>query len=225
LSAGSSRDDEGITRKPAPSESLRAASEEADAANRAWDSFSHVLGHDLRAPLRCIDGFGQALLEDHGDKLGDEGREYLRYIREAAREMVELIDALVTLSQVTRSAMHVSQIDLSAVARRTIARLCATNCDRHVETIIAPDLVAVGDSEQLGLAIEHLLGNAWKFTSKCALARIEFGASVVDGEQAYFVRDNGVGFDQAYASKLFGLFQRLHPPGELPGAGSGLAIA
>jgi signal transduction histidine kinase/CheY-like chemotaxis protein len=219
-----SGDAESSARQAGQNESPTAAVDAADRASREWDRLSHLLAHELRAPLRCIDGFGQALLEDYGDKLAEEGREQLRYIREAAREMAELIDGLVTFSGLSRCAMHQAQVDLSELARRTLARLSAANPDRQVKTIVARDLLAVGDGDQLGLVIDHLLGNAWKFTSRCALARLQFGATAVNGEQVYFVRDNGAGFDKAYSAKLFEIFQRLHLPDEFPGVGCGLAI-
>jgi light-regulated signal transduction histidine kinase (bacteriophytochrome) len=204
-------------------DSLQAARAAADAANRELESFSHLLAHDLRAPLRCIDGFGEALLEDYADKLGDEGREQLRFMREAAQEMAALIDGLLTLSRVTRSEMRRDPVDLAALARLVVAQLRNDEPDRFVETIIADDLVAPGDCGLLRLVLENLLGNAWKFTSKCALPRIEFGATAENGQRTYFVRDNGVGFDMVYADKLFEVFQRLHSPGEFEGTGIGLA--
>lgn len=196
---------------------------ELQALNKELESFSYSVSHDLRAPLRAIDGFGQALLEDCADRLDDTGRGYLDRIRRGAQRMGVLIDDLLKLSRVTRTELVLDAVDLSAMAE-TIARdlqQCAPQ--RAVEFVIAPRLRAQGDPRLLRIALENLLGNAWKFTAGRIPARIEFGRTDDNGEPAYFVRDNGAGFDMAYAGKLFGAFQRLHDAARFPGTGIGLA--
>ena len=204
-------------------ESLQEAKAAAETANRELEAFSYSVAHDLRAPLRGIDGFSQALLEDYHDKLDDEGRKHLRFVRESAQHMAELIDDLLKLSRVTRREFRQESSDLSSLARGVLAQLQRAEPDRKVETIIADGLVVQGDSRLLKVALENLLGNAWKFTSKLPHARIELGSTAGNGHAAYFVRDNGAGFDQAYAGKLFGVFQRLHAASEFEGTGIGLA--
>ncbi len=194
-----------------------------EGANRELESFSYSVAHDLRAPLRSIDGFSQALLEDCNDQLDDQGRKYLRFIRESAQHMAELIDDLLTLSRVTRSELHREPVDLSALALAAMTRLQRAQPGRKVAMVIREGLGAEGDPRLLAVVFDNLFGNAWKFTSKCEGGRIEFGASSNDGHPAYFVRDNGAGFDMAFASKLFGVFQRLHTAAEFEGTGVGLA--
>jgi two-component system, NtrC family, sensor kinase len=194
-----------------------------EGANHELESFSYSVAHDLRAPLRSIDGFSQALLEDYNDKLDDGGKKYLRFIRESAQHMAQLIDDLLTLSRVTRSELHREPVDLSALALATITRLQRANPDRKVEIVIQERLAREGDPRLLAVVFDNLLGNAWKFTSKREAGRIEFGATSNGGPPAFFVRDNGAGFDMAFASKLFGVFQRLHAATEFEGTGVGLA--
>ncbi|HXG14674.1 MAG TPA: PAS domain S-box protein [Calidithermus sp.] len=196
---------------------------ELEAANRELEAFSYSVSHDLRAPLRAIDGFSQALLEDCEPVLDERGRDHLRRIRAATRRMGELIDDLLALARVTRQEMRRERVDLSAVARSVVAQLRRAEPTRRVEVVIAEGLAAEGDPHLLRLVLENLLGNAWKFTAREPEARIEFGALDEGGRPAFFVRDNGVGFDMAYAHKLFGPFQRLHPTSEFPGTGIGLA--
>jgi two-component system NtrC family sensor kinase len=195
---------------------------ELEAKNEELESFSYSVAHDLRAPLRAIDGFGLALLEDYADKLDQEGRQYLTYVRESAQQMARLIDDLLALSRVTRGEFQRAPADLSAIAREVTARLARSNPGRTVEVAIADGLIVEGDARLLTIVFENLLGNAWKFTGRQAAARIEVGA--MDGERrTYFVRDNGAGFDMTYAAKLFGMFQRLHSAAEFEGTGIGLA--
>jgi light-regulated signal transduction histidine kinase (bacteriophytochrome) len=197
---------------------------ELTAANQELAAFSYSVSHDLRAPLRSIDGFSQALLEDYADKLDDPGREHLTRVRAATQRMGHLIDDLLKLSRVTRAEMRPIAVDLSALASDVFAELRKSKPDRRVECHIEPGLAAEGDARLLRVAIENLLGNAWKFTGKTANAKIEFGATRdADGASSYFVRDNGAGFDMVYADKLFGAFQRLHSMDEFPGTGIGLA--
>jgi PAS domain S-box-containing protein len=212
-----------VTEAKRTQEALVSAKEAADAANRELESFSYSVAHDLRAPLRSIDGFSQALLEDCADKLDEDGRKYLRFVRESAQLMAQLIDDMLTLSRVTRQDLDRNAVDLSALARATYARLERSDPGRSVEVVIQEGLVDQGDARLLAVVFDNLLGNAWKFTSKRTGARIEFGATSKDGAPAYFVRDNGAGFDMSYASKLFGVFQRLHAAHDFEGTGVGLA--
>lgn len=199
------------------------AKEIAEAANRELEAFSYSVAHDLRAPLRGIDGFSQALLEDCGDKLDEEGLKYLRFIRESAQLMARLIDDMLTLSRVTRAEISRETVDLSSLARLTCARLERNEPGRSVEVVIQDGVVGHGDPRLLGVVFDNLLANAWKFTAKRNAARIEFGTVSKDGAAVYFVRDNGAGFDMTYATKLFGVFQRLHASHEFEGTGVGLA--
>jgi PAS domain S-box-containing protein len=194
-----------------------------EAINKELESFSYSVSHDLRAPLRSIDGFSQALLEDYGDKLDSDGQEYLQRVRAATQRMAQLIDDLLSLARVTRSELHHDLVDLSAHAATIAEELQRTQPDRLVAFMIAPGLVTHGDERLLHLVLDNLLANAWKFTSKRPCAQIEFGAVAGADPQAYFVRDNGAGFDMAYADKLFGAFQRLHAMTEFAGTGIGLA--
>ncbi|MCL4464494.1 MAG: ATP-binding protein [Chloroflexi bacterium] len=196
---------------------------ELDVANKEIEAFSYSVSHDLRAPLRGIDGFSQALLEDHADKLDEVGRGYLQLVRSESQRMAQLIDALLALSRITRAGLHWARVDLSALAREVAADLQKAEPERLVEFTITPGLVANGDGRLLQVVLENLIGNAWKFTGKQASARVEFGEVRAQGMPAYFVRDNGAGFDMAYAGKLFGAFQRLHSQSEFAGTGIGLA--
>jgi light-regulated signal transduction histidine kinase (bacteriophytochrome) len=195
----------------------------AEAANRELEAFSYSVAHDLRAPLRDIKGFSRSLLEDYADKVGAEGRQYLNYLRESAQHMGCLIDDLLALSRVTRAELRRAPVDLSALARKVAVQLGKAEPSRQVEMVIDGDIGVEGDAHLLRIALENLLGNAWKFTGKRAEARIEVGTTSVDGDTAYFVRDNGAGFDPAYQAKLFGVFQRLHSTREFEGTGIGLA--
>jgi light-regulated signal transduction histidine kinase (bacteriophytochrome) len=195
----------------------------AEAANQELEAFSYSVAHDLRAPLRSIDGFSQALLEDYTDKVDEEGRRHLNFVREAAQQMGRLIDDLLGLSRVARAELCRLPVDLSILARDVAVQLGRGEPDRRVEIVIGDGIGAGGDAPLLRIALENLLGNAWKFTSKRAVARIEVGTIPVDGEAVYFVRDNGAGFDPAYQDKLFGVFQRLHSRQEFEGTGIGLA--
>jgi hypothetical protein len=194
-----------------------------EAANKELEAFSYSVSHDLRAPLRSIDGFSQALLEDCVDQLDEEGKDNLQRVRAATQRMGELIDDMLNLSRVARKEIRVETVDLSAMAQTIAAELRRSQPERQVELVIAEGMVADGDSGLLKAALENLLGNAWKFTGKRSEAKIEFGITRQDGISAYFVRDNGAGFDPAYADKLFGAFQRLHDAHEFIGTGIGLA--
>lgn len=204
-------------------EARAALVEELELKNQELEAFSYSVAHDLRAPLRSVDGFSMALLEDYADKLDEEGRVYLRNIRESAQQMAQLIDDLLSLSRVTRSEFQRDEVDLSQIARRVAARLQSANPAHRVGFVAADGLVAVGDARLLTIALENLLGNAWKFTGKRAEPRVEFDVIDRGGKPVYVVRDNGAGFDMTYASKLFGVFQRLHSAAEFEGTGIGLA--
>jgi signal transduction histidine kinase len=193
------------------------------AVNRELESFAYAVSHDLRAPLRALDGFSSAVLEDCADKLDAEDANYLERIRRAAQHMGELIDALLTLSRVGRRETELTTVDVSAAARRIAADLVERERDRWVEVTIDDGLTAQADARLVDVILENLLGNAWKFTSGRSPARIEVGSLEQDGERVFYVRDNGAGFDPAYADKLFAPFQRLHTLEEFPGTGVGLA--
>lgn len=197
--------------------------EQLEASNKELEAFSYSVSHDLRAPLRSMDGFSQALLEDYADLLDETGKNSLRRIRAASQRMGQLIDDLLQLSRLSRTEMRMSQVDLTAMAREIAAELQERNPERQVEFIVEDGLVARGDLRLLRVALGNLLGNAWKFTSKQTQPCVEFGVTEHDQERVYFVRDNGAGFDMAYANKLFGAFQRLHSANEFDGTGIGLA--
>ena len=193
-------------------------------ANQEMESFAYSVSHDLRAPLRSIDGFSLALLEDCGDKLNDEGKDYLRRVRAATQKMAQLIDDILKLSRVTRAELTSETVNLSALAVSIAEELRRTDQQRKVKFVIKDGAVTKGDPRLLTLVLENLLGNARKFTSGHAEARIEFGVSDVAGKTAYFVRDDGAGFDMKYVDKLFITFQRLHTELEFPGTGVGLTL-
>ena len=194
-----------------------------EATNKELEAFSYSVSHDLRAPLRSIDGFGLALLEDYGQLLEGEGKIYLERLRANTQRMGELIDAMLELSRVTRTQMHVETVDLSALAKMIAAELTEAASPCSVEFICETGIRAQGDPRLLYIAMENLLANAWKYSGKVAHPRVEFGTGQIAGKPSYFVRDNGVGFDMANADKLFGAFQRFHAEAEFPGTGVGLA--
>jgi two-component system, sensor histidine kinase and response regulator len=202
---------------------VRERTAQLEEANRELEAFSYSVSHDLRAPLRRMDGFSKALLEDCGDRLNEQGHDYLRRIRAAAQNMGELIDVLLGMSHLSRVGMRREEVNLSEIARTVARELQEREPERRVEFLIDEERVGIGDPQLLRVVLENLLNNAWKFTSKHPSARIEFGTVEQNGKMVYFVRDNGVGFDMAYADKLFGAFQRLHPMSEFPGFGIGLA--
>lgn len=195
-----------------------------DGALRELESFSYSVSHDLRAPLRSLDGFSQALLEEYAEQLDDTGKKYLERIRAASRRMAALIDDLLQLSRVVRRPLACAPVNLSALAQEVAADLRTESPGRQVTLVVEPGLVVQGDGQLLRIVLDNLLGNAWKFTSRTAAARVEFGSRTVAGRREYFVRDNGAGFDQAYADKLFVAFQRLHAESQFPGTGIGLTI-
>ena len=195
------------------------------ATNKELESFSYSVSHDLRSPLRTIDGFSQALLEDYAGKLDETGRDYLSRLRSASQKMGELIDGLLKLSRLTRSEIHLEKVDLIALAEEISTRIQETNPGRRGNFIIDSGLNANGDPQMLRVLLENLLSNAWKFTRKTPQARIEFGSTTNGAGKTFFVKDNGAGFDMAYRDKLFSAFQRLHNTADFPGTGIGLATA
>src|SRR5581483_5821261 len=212
-----------ITERKQTEDALAARTAQLEALNRELDAFSYSVSHDLRAPLRAIDGFSQALLDDCAEKLDDEGKAHLGRIRAAAQRMGQLIDDLLGLSRLSGSEPRRERVDLGSLAEKVAEELRAAQPERTVTFEIARGLVADADPHLVGIVLRNLLGNAWKFTSRRPDARIEVGSADLDGKPAFFVRDNGAGFDMAYANKLFGAFQRLHGQNEFAGNGIGLA--
>lgn len=205
---------------------VRARTAELQAAAAELEAFSYSVSHDLRAPLRAIDGYCQTLAEEHEAALPEAGRKMLDRVRANAKHMAHLIEGLLTLSRLSRDEMRVEEVDLGAIASSVLAELARTEPQRVVETSIAPGLIARGDPRLLRIVLENLLANAWKFTGAKPKARIEVGVEgPPDGEREFFVRDDGAGFDMAYAEKLFRPFERLHGQAEFPGTGIGLATA
>jgi len=203
---------------------LSRRSAELDGANRELEAFSYSVSHDLRAPLRSIDGFGQALLEDCGPQLDAEGVRYIGRIRAATKRMGDLIDGLLRLSRVTRAELVHVEVDLSALANQVIEELRGTQPEHPVTVEIEPGMKTIGDPQLLRTVLENLLGNAWKFTTKKSDAKVEFFSRRDENKAiTYVIRDNGAGFAMEYAGKLFGAFQRLHGETEFPGSGIGLA--
>lgn len=191
-------------------------------ANKELETFSYSVSHDLRAPLRAIDGFSQALLEDYGAALDNLGKDYLSRIRNAAGRMGQLIDDMLMLSRVTRFEMKAESVDMSEVASAVAGHLREQFPLRDVEFTVVPDMHVQADPQLLRIMLENMLGNAWKYTGKMAHARVELDRIRVENETVYVLRDNGAGFDMRYADKLFGPFQRLHGK-EFEGTGVGLA--
>jgi light-regulated signal transduction histidine kinase (bacteriophytochrome) len=200
-------------------------SHQLEAAQRDLETFSYSVSHDLQAPLRHIDGFSRALMDDYGEKLDPQAHEYLLRICQAASKMSQLIDAVQKLSRVARSEPDRQSVNLSVAAQVISLELRHGQPQRRVEFVIQEEVSADADPRLARQLLEVLIGNAWKFTSGREPALIEFGNTQVQNETAYFVRDNGVGFDMAYADKLFSIFHRLHRADEFEGAGVGLAIA
>jgi PAS domain S-box-containing protein len=196
---------------------------ELERANKNLEAFTYSVSHDLRAPLRAISGFAQALVEDDSDRLGDAGREHIERIEVASQRMTTLIDDLLHLSRISRADMHLQRLDLSTEAAAIISKLRSRDPARHVRVSIQEGVVVTGDRSLLRTVMRNLLENAWKFTGRQAGAHIEFGATTAGGQICCYVRDDGAGFDPAYAGKLFLPFQRLHQVTDFPGNGTGLA--
>jgi light-regulated signal transduction histidine kinase (bacteriophytochrome) len=202
---------------------LRESNERLEAANRELDSFAYSVSHDLRAPLRAIDGFSNALLDEYGEKLDDQAHDYLQRVRAGAQRMSAVIDALLSLSRIARTPLRKEPVHLTELARGVVAELSMREPSRKVSVEIADDLYAFGDARLLTVVLENLLGNAWKFTAKRSDARITLARENDEDKPVFYVRDNGAGFDMTYANKLFAPFQRLHRVSEFEGTGIGLA--
>jgi signal transduction histidine kinase len=203
---------------------LAQSNAELAVVNEELEAFSYSVSHDLRAPLRSINGFSQALLKDYTDRLDEQGREYLQRVRSATKRMGMLIDDLLSLSSITQTEMRHETVDLSALTQSIANEFQETQPEREVTFVIAPGVTANGDIHLLRILLENLLGNACKFTGDRLNARIEFGVTQIDDKKTFFVRDNGAGFDMKYADKLFVPFRRLHSQDEFPGTGIGLAM-
>jgi PAS domain S-box-containing protein len=203
---------------------VRERTAELEAANKELEAFSYSVSHDLRTPLRAMDGFSMALLEDCAGKLDETAQDHLRRIRAGSQRMAELIDDLLNLSQMGRAEMRCESVNLTVMAEEIGAEFQRLQPERHVKFVVAPALVVHADERMLRVVVNNLLGNAWKFTSRQEQALIDVGAWDQDGQRVFFVRDNGAGFDMAYASRLFGAFQRLHSTHEFEGTGIGLAL-
>jgi len=212
-----------ITERRRGDVALARAKDTAESASRELEAFGYSVAHDLRAPLRGMNGFAQLLLDDYQDKLGPDGKDWLQEILLNARKMGALIDALLSLARLTRNELHRESLDLSTLVHELGGHLAAAEPSRSVDLQVEPALSADVDPV-LGRALfENLLANAWKFTSKTPRPRVAFGATQQNGSRTFYVRDNGAGFDMAFASKLFAPFQRLHSANEFPGTGIGLA--
>ena len=203
---------------------LQRCAEELEAAEKELAALTYSVSHDLSAPLRTIDGFSEALLDEYESRLDDQGVDYLRRIRGAAARMGLLIDSLVDLSRVSRDPIERDRVDLTAMITAIAATLQKLEPARDIELSIEPGIVIDGDPRLLRIAFQHLLGNAWKFTSRHPAARIEVGTEIKNGRRVLFVRDDGAGFDPAFAQRMFGAFQRFHSTSEFDGTGIGLAM-
>ena len=202
---------------------LRRRTTELEAANRELEAFSYSVSHDLRSPLASIDGFSSALAEFYGDRLDESGKEYLHWIRDASAQMNNLVAGLLQMSRISRSEIHRSQVDLSAIAQSLAGSLRQRDSSREIDFRIEPGLIVEGDERLLHAVLENLMSNAYKFTGKSGAAMIAFGSSLEGGRRAYFVKDNGAGFDSTQAARMFTPFQRLHSSSEFEGTGIGLA--
>ncbi len=204
-------------------ERVRQRTAELEAANKELESFSYSVSHDLRSPLRGVDGWSLALLEDYNDILDEQAKGYLNQVRAEIQRMSVLIDDMLKLSRLSRDEMHRVSVDCTDLAMSFVERLNAASPERRTEWRIAQGVTTTADRNLLRQVFQNLIENAWKFTAKNETALIEFGVTEVEGEKSYFVKDNGAGFDMAYSAKLFGAFQRLHRVADYPGTGVGLA--
>jgi light-regulated signal transduction histidine kinase (bacteriophytochrome) len=202
---------------------IEARTRELKQLNEELTAFSYSVSHDLRAPLRSIDGFSQIVLEDYSARLDENGRRMLERIRNAAQRMGHLIQSLLDLARVTRQELDRQPVSITNLATTSLGHLMAMSPDRRIDFSVAPGMNAEGDAHLIRVVIDNLIENAWKFTSKTESPRIEVGRTEVDGKPVFFVRDNGAGFDPEHAGKLFRPFQRLHSESEFEGTGIGLA--
>jgi len=212
-----------LTERRRAEEETKRQNAQLEAANKELDAFSYSVAHDLRAPLRAIDGFSLALLQDFQDQIPAEGTKYLQRIRAGALRMAQLIEDLLKLARISRHEIVRNDVDLSGAAKDVASQLQASDPDRLVRFLIASGLVVSGDRNLLRILLENLMGNAWKFTSRQPQAEIQLGVRNGEAERILFIRDNGPGFDMEHAGKLFGVFHRLHRDSEFPGTGVGLA--
>lgn len=217
--------EEEITQHEKTTKELRAHALELTALNRELEAFSYSVSHDLRTPLRAINGFSQALLDDYDHKLDDTGRDYLSRVRRGAERMALLIDDLLKLSRVSRIKVERTKVDIGKMASNIFQQLQKNEPDRKIELSIENDLYLNGDQLLIEIVMENLLNNAWKFTEKTASAKITVGKKIQAGTTVFYIEDNGIGFDMKFANKLFGAFQRLHGIDEYEGTGIGLATA
>jgi light-regulated signal transduction histidine kinase (bacteriophytochrome) len=194
-----------------------------EAANKELESFSYSVSHDLRSPLRAIEGFSKALLEDYATVLDETGEHYLQNVNQATMRMSELIEDLLTLSRITRAEIRRQKVNITQLAREVAQRIQPVNGTRKVTLTVEEGMIAFADYRLVNIVLDNLLANAWKYTSKTQHAEIEVGMKRTDGEEVFFVRDNGAGFDMSRASNLFGPFQRMHTLSEFEGTGIGLA--
>jgi light-regulated signal transduction histidine kinase (bacteriophytochrome) len=213
-----------ITERKKAEEAAVEYSKNLEIANKELEAFSYSVSHDLQAPLRALDSFSELLIEDYGQKIDETGQDYLKRIRKATQTMSQLINDMLKLSRVVRSEIRIDLVHLSEEAKVIAGELQAGQPERKVKFVLAPDILVAGDRGLLDIALNNLLENAWKYTSKNPNALIEFGQTQQNGEKVFFVRDNGIGFDMIYSDKLFQPFQRLHTDKEYPGTGIGLAI-
>jgi hypothetical protein len=205
-------------------ERVRARTAELEATNRDLSAFTYTVSHDLRSPLRTITGFSEILVDSHGADFNDETRAYLLRIQNASLRMDALLSGLLNLANISRAKFDRTEVDLTQLARAILSDFVAGEPKRPVEIVVAENLRAKGDPTLLTSALQNLLHNAWKFTARRTPARIEFSTEVRNGQETFFVRDNGAGFNMAHIEKLFGMFERLHATTEFPGQGIGLAI-
>jgi light-regulated signal transduction histidine kinase (bacteriophytochrome) len=201
---------------------VRERTRQLEAANRELESFAYAVSHDLRAPLRSMSGFSQILRESAPAELDEKSRHYLQRIHEASQRMSGLIEDLLGLSRIGRADLNPRPVSLTQVAQDTAAALAEKQPERRVEVVVAPDMTVAADARLLRIAMDNLVGNAFKYTTRASQPRVEVGVQTGESGPVYFVRDNGVGFDMAYAHKLFVPFQRLHPEAEFAGSGIGL---
>jgi PAS domain S-box-containing protein len=212
-----------VTERDRAEHALRSAKDAAETACGELESFSYSVAHDLRSPLRAMSGYSTTLLEDYGNRFDADARDRLQRIVASARRMSEIIDALLLLARLSRTEPRREPVDLGQLAHKVVEQLRAGEPDRNVDFVAADDLVVQGDPALLRVMLDNLLSNAWKFTGKQAAARVELGCEASDGSVAYYVRDNGAGFDMDLVDKLFAPFKRLHSPNEFAGTGVGLA--
>jgi PAS domain S-box-containing protein len=214
---------EDITDRKKTEDELRQRTAELESSNKELEAFSYSVSHDLRTPLRSMAGFSTALLEDYSERLDEDGKLYLRKIQDSSELMGQIMDDLLKLSRVTRSEINFEKVNLSDLAKTLVSELQQEEPERKGKVIIAEGMNVRGDRNLLSLVLQNLLGNAWKYTGRTAAPEIEMGVTDNKGKQAYFIRDNGVGFNMEYVDKLFKPFQRLHMAHEFPGTGIGLA--